>query len=199
MNEEQKMTIAEKLKHFRYISCLSQEKLAETSGISIRTIQRIEEGKSVGSGYTINALAKALNINSTDLINSVSQNSLPVSNNSTKLKMLNLSAIAMLIIPLANIFFPAYIYWKNRDDQKIKEIGSKIISFQLFWTFGTILIAIVASIILLPLFETLRAGSVPLFVPVYFTSAIFNVYFVFQFAININKKSPFLEKVPNML
>jgi XRE family transcriptional regulator, regulator of sulfur utilization len=131
MSEEQKMTIAEKLKHFRHISCLSQEKLAETSGISIRTIQRIEEGKSVGSGYTINALAKALNINSTNLLNSVPQNPLPVFNNSTKLKMLNLSAIAMLIIPLANIFFPAYIYWENRDDQKIKEFGSKIISFQI--------------------------------------------------------------------
>ena len=199
MNEEQEMTVGEKLKHLRRINCLSQEKLAETSGISIRTIQRIEEGKSIGSGYTINALAKALNINSTDLINSFSQNSLPVSNKTTKLKMLNLSAIAMLIIPLANIFFPAYIYWKNRNDQKINEIGSKIISFQLFWTFGTLLIAIVASIILLPLFETLRAGSVPLFVPVYFISAIFNVYFVFQFAININKQLPFLEKVPNIL
>lgn len=86
MSEKQNMTIANKLKHFRHINCLSQEKLAETSGISIRTIQRIEEGKSVGSGYTINALSKALNINSTDLVNSVSQNTLPVSNNTLKLK-----------------------------------------------------------------------------------------------------------------
>lgn len=115
------------------------------------------------------------------------------------LKILNLSAIAMLIIALANIFLPCYIFWKNRDDQKIKEIGSKIISFQMFWTFGTILIAINASIILLPLFETLRAASIPLFVPVYFISEVFNVYFVFQFAININKQSTFLEKIPNML
>jgi transcriptional regulator with XRE-family HTH domain len=63
MSDGQKITIAEKLKHFRHINCLSQEKLAKNSGISIRTIQRIEEGKSVGSGYTINALATALNIN----------------------------------------------------------------------------------------------------------------------------------------
>jgi XRE family transcriptional regulator, regulator of sulfur utilization len=199
MKEEQKMTTAEKLKHFRQVNCLSQEKLAETSGISVRTIQRIEEGKSLGSGYTINALAKTLNINSTALVNSVSQNTLPVSNNASKLKILNLSAITMLVIPLANIFFPAYIYWKNRDDEKVKDLGSKIISFQLFWTFGTILIAIVASIILLPLSETLRAGSVPLFVPVYFTSAFLNVYFVFQIAININKQLPFLQRIPNIL
>jgi XRE family transcriptional regulator, regulator of sulfur utilization len=199
MKEEQKMTVGEKLKHFRHINCLSQDKLAETSGISIRTIQRIEEGKSLGSGYTINALAKALNIKSTDLINSVSQNPVPVSNNTTKLKILNLSAITMLLIPLANIVFPAYIYLKNRDNEKVKDIGSKIISFQIFWTLGTLLIAIVASIILLPLFETLRAGSIPLFVPIYFISAIFNIYFVIQFAISINKQLPFLESVPNIL
>jgi XRE family transcriptional regulator, regulator of sulfur utilization len=199
MSEEQKMSIAEKLKHFRHINCLSQEKLAETSGISIRTIQRIEEGKSVGSGYTINTLAKTLNINLTDLVNSVSQNTLPVSNNISKLKILNLSAITMLVIPLANIFIPAYIYWKNRDDEKVKDIGSKIVSFQIFWTFGTLLIAIIASIILLPLFETLRAGSIPLFVPIYFISAFFNIYFVIQFAININKQLPILQKIPNIL
>jgi XRE family transcriptional regulator, regulator of sulfur utilization len=105
MKEEQEMTVGEKLKHFRRINCLSQDKLAENSGISIRTIQRIEEGKSVGSGYTINTLAKALNIKSTDLINLVSQNSVPISNNTTKLKILNLSAISMLLIPLANIVF----------------------------------------------------------------------------------------------
>lgn len=199
MTEENKMTVAEKLKHFRRIECLSQEKLAEISGISIRTIQRIEEGKSLGSGYTIKALAGALNINSTYLLNSDAHCSLPVSNNFRKLKILNLSAIAMLLIPLANIFFPLYFYLKNRDDQKVNEIGSKIISFQLIWTFSTFLIALVASIILLPFFEKLRAGSVPLFVPIYFISAIANVYFVFQNAININKQSPFLEKVPNIL
>jgi XRE family transcriptional regulator, regulator of sulfur utilization len=199
MKEEQEITVGEKLKHFRRISCLSQEKLAENSGISIRTIQRIEEGKSLGSGYTINALAKALNIKSTDLLNSVSQNSLPLTNNIIKLKMLNLSAISMLLIPLANIVFPAYIYWKNRDNQKVKDIGSKILSFQIFWTLGTILISIFLPIILLLLFATLKGGSVPLFVPIYFISAIFNIYFVIKFAININKQLPFLEKVPNIL
>jgi XRE family transcriptional regulator, regulator of sulfur utilization len=199
MKEEQEMTVGEKLKHFRRINCLSQDKLAENSGISIRTIQRIEEGKSVGSGYTINTLAKALNIKSTDLINLVSQNSVPISNNTTKLKILNLSAISMLLIPLANIVFPAYIYWKNRDNEKIKDIGSKIISFQIFWTLGTLLIAILIPIILLLLFSTLKGGSIPLFVPIYFISAIFNIYFVIQFAISINKQLPFLERVPNIL
>jgi XRE family transcriptional regulator, regulator of sulfur utilization len=199
MSGEQNMTIAEKLKHFRRINCLSQEKLAETSGISIRTIQRIEEGKSVGSGYTINALAKTLNINSADLINWVPQNPLPVSANNSKLKILNLSAITMLLIPLSNVFIPAYIYWKNRDDEKVKNIGSRIVSFQIFWTLGTLLISIVIPALLLLLFSSLRTGSIPLFIPVYFISVFFNIYFVIRFAININKQLPVLQKIPNIL
>src|SRR5450755_3640123 len=113
MNDEKKaeMGIGEKLKLYRRINLLSQEGLAETSGISIRTIQRIEEGKSIGSAYTLNALTKALNINSTDLLIKVSPNS----HNINQLKILNLSAIAIILIPLANVIFPAYIYWKNRD------------------------------------------------------------------------------------
>lgn len=199
MSEEQKMTIGEKLKHLRRINCLSQERLAEASGISVRTIQRIEEGKSIGSGYTINALAKTLNVNSTDLIKPVSQNSLPSTGNTTKLKILNLSAIAMLLIPLANVFIPAYFYWKNRDDEKVKDIGSKIVSFQIFWALGTLLISIVVPAILLLLFSTLRTGSIPLFIPIYFISAFFNIYFIIQFAININKQLPVLQNIPNIL
>jgi XRE family transcriptional regulator, regulator of sulfur utilization len=199
MSEEKEITIGEKLKNYRRINCLSQEKLAEASGISIRTIQRIEEGKSVGSGYTLNALAKALNINSSDLINSTTQNAAPVSDNANKLKILNLSAITILLIPLANIVFPAYIYWKNRDDEKVKEIGSKIISFQILFTFCTLLMALIIPAILLLLFPLLNGGSIPLFVPVYFISAILNVYFIIRFAININQQLPFLETVPNIL
>ncbi len=193
------MTLGEKLKQFRRINCLSQEKLAEASGISIRTIQRIEEGRSVGSGFTISALAKTLKIEVTDLIEPVAQKALPVPGKTVKLKILNLSAITMLAIPFANVFIPAYFYWKYKDDEKVKEIGGKILSFQVFWTLATIVIAIVILSLGSLLFPTLRTGSIPLFIPVYFISSLGNSYFVLQFAININKQVPFLQKMPNIL
>lgn len=199
MSEEQNMTTGEKLKHFRRTNCLSQEKLAETSGISIRTIQRIEEGKSAGSGYTITALARTLHISSADLLNTVPQNPLPAPGNTSKLKILNLSAMAMLLIPLANVFIPAYFYWKNKNDEKVKDIGSKIVSFQIFWSLGTLLLLIIVPAVLLLLFPALRTGSIPLFLPVYFISALLNIYFVLQFAININRQLPVLEHTPNIL
>ncbi len=199
MSEVQQITIAEKLKQYRRINCLSQEKLADLAGISIRTIQRIEEGKSVGSGYTLNALAKALNIHSSELMSSVSPKLSPVYDNTSKLKILNFSAMVMLLIPLANVFMPAYFYWKNRDDEHVKTIGKRIVSFQIFWALGTLLISIVVPSLLLLLSSTLRAGSVPLFIPIYFIAAFFNIYFVIRFAISINKQVPILQQFPNIL
>jgi len=199
MGKLQKNTIGEKLKHFRRISCLSQEKLAELSGISIRTIQRIEEGSSEGSGFTIAALAKALDIERIDLIPSETKTALASSPDITILKVFNLSAIALIVIPFANVLFPGYLYWKNRQDEQVKEIGSRILSFQIFWALGTLVLSILVPALLLLLFSSLRTGSIPLYVPIYFLSAFTNIFFVIHFAININKQQPILENIPKML
>ena len=191
--------LSEKLKNYRRINCLSQDGLAEASGISIRTIQRIEEGKSIGSPYTLTALAKALNVNSTDLIIPELQNPLSDSYKTNHLKILNLSAIAVLLIPLANVILPVFIFWKNKEDEKIKSLGSKIVSFQILWTLGTLVMCIIIPVLLLLLFQPLSGSSVPLFVPVYFISVSFNIYFTIRFAISINNQSSFLERIPNLL
>ncbi len=201
MDEEKnaELSISERLKNYRRINCLSQEGLAETSGISIRTIQRIEEGKSIGSAYTITALAKALNICVTNLTIQETGNNPATYDNESKLKILNLSAISVILIPLANIILPTFIFLKYRDNKKVNVLGRKIISFQLLWTLATLLMALILPIILLLLFQPLRGSGIPLFVPVYILSVIFNVYFIIRFAICINNHSPFLERLPNIL
>ena len=56
-----------KLKSFRELQNLTQEELSEKSGISVRTIQRIETGKDP-KGYTLRVLAKALEIEENELL-----------------------------------------------------------------------------------------------------------------------------------
>ena len=56
-----------RLKAFREQQNLTQEELSEKSGISARTIQRIETGKEP-KGFTLRALAKALEIGENELI-----------------------------------------------------------------------------------------------------------------------------------
>ena len=55
------------LKEHRTNEQLSQQELADKSGISIRTIQRIEKKLSSGSPYIIKSLCKALQIEVDDI------------------------------------------------------------------------------------------------------------------------------------
>lgn len=59
-----------KIKELRESKGLSQEELCEDSGISLRTIQRIENGESVPRGSTLKTIASSLNVSPDLLINS---------------------------------------------------------------------------------------------------------------------------------
>jgi len=62
-----KITRMSILKVFREKQNLTQEELSKKSGISARTIQRIEKGKEP-KGYTLRVLAKALMIEENELL-----------------------------------------------------------------------------------------------------------------------------------
>lgn len=56
------MFSAERILTIRKSRGLSQEMLAEQSGVSLRTIQRVEQGDTVPRGHTLQALAAALGV-----------------------------------------------------------------------------------------------------------------------------------------
>lgn len=58
----------EKLKIFQAQSCLENKALAEKSGISITSLQRIKNGSTNPRLITIGKLARALNVEVTKLI-----------------------------------------------------------------------------------------------------------------------------------
>jgi transcriptional regulator with XRE-family HTH domain len=194
-----KVELSNKLKHYRRIHNLSQEGLAEASGISIRTIQRIENAESVGSAYTLNALAGALHINAKDLLSWESrENSLPYSGSTRQLKLLNLSALLVLIVPFANLIAPAFIFFKNKKDEAVSKQGRKILSFQILFSLTTILAMVILPVLLL-IIPVFRANRIPLFIPIYFIAVFFNIYFTIRFAICINNHTSFLKNFPNIL
>jgi transcriptional regulator with XRE-family HTH domain len=209
MNTPEKTS--EKLKHFRRLCGLSQEALAEASGISIRTIQRIEKGLSSGNAYTISTLAKALNVNSIDLL--VPELNMPAADLVTQttttvavseesrgcLKLLNLSSICVILVPLSNLVFPAIILWRNRENEVVNGDGRKILSFQILWVLFTLLLMITILPLMLFLFEPLRRGGLPLAVPLYFISVLLNVYCTIRFAFDLNRNSELVRSLPNIL
>lgn len=134
-----------KLKQIREQQNLTQEELSEKSGISVRTIQRIESGTKP-KGYTLKSLSKALEIGENELlpnnevqteIETISEKQ-PVEMLATengldyrKIKLINLSSVLFIILPPLNILFPLIL--SHALKQK-NHLTRQIISLQILWT-----------------------------------------------------------------
>ena len=115
---------------------LTQEELSEKSGVSVRTIQRIEAGVTP-KGYTLKALAKALDIDEIELLD---LNDDPNTENYTWIKVINLSSLLFTVIPPLNLLIPLSIIFIKKEKSTITR---KIISIQLLWTLLTVILVLI--------------------------------------------------------
>ena len=124
-----KSHLATKLKDFRNQKGMSQDVLAEESGLSLRTIQRIEYGETNPTGDTLKRLSNALNLNPDDLIDWA------IKEDNKYLIFLNLSALTFLFFPLLGILVP-FILWISKKDKliNINKNASGLINFEITWT-----------------------------------------------------------------
>ncbi len=131
-----------KLKALRERQNLTQEELSKKSGISARTIQRIETGKEP-KGYTRRVLAKALEIEENELLYKESEQEKHktladkgqckevVLINYSFLKLINLSSIPFILIPPLNIIIPFILMIKMKQKNVLTK---QLISLQILWT-----------------------------------------------------------------
>lgn len=125
MNET---NLSQKVKELRIRKGFSQEELAEKTGLSLRTIQRIENGETDPRGDSLQRLAAAFNVQPNDLIdwNTREDNS--------ALRILNLSALSFLIFPILGIIVPLVIWMGKRNQIKgFDKLAKEIITFQIIW------------------------------------------------------------------
>jgi len=118
-----------RVKRLRVQKGMSQEFLAEESGLSLRTIQRIENGESNPTGESLKRLAHALSVNPDEIIDWA------IKEDKKYLAFLNLSALTFLFFPLLGILVP-FILWTSKKD-KIKNInglGRALVNFEITWT-----------------------------------------------------------------
>lgn len=127
-----------RLKTLREQQNLTQAELSKKSGVSTRTIQRIETGKEP-KGYTLRVLAKALEIQEKELLykkQELKQTtiSIPIKGeliNYSQLKIINLSSILFIIIPPLNIIVPLVLMITMKQKNKLTK---QLISLQILWT-----------------------------------------------------------------
>ncbi len=176
------------LKKIREKRNLTQEELAEKSGISVRTIQRIEAG-TTPKGYTLKTLAESLDVSENDLLTSKTIKEEIVIDevidtteknhslfNSGLIKIINLSSLPFAWLPIANFLLPLLIMFFTKEKSPIVK---QIISLQIF-------LAIISPIIFM-LIALLKLGSVSVMITM-IVLVLTNVYIILRNAYEIDKK-----------
>ncbi len=129
------------LKLIREQQNLTQEELSEKSGISVRTIQRIEAGTSP-KGYTLKTLAKALDVQENELSDKSMKTEIKEKGEKTtvpeeinidysKIKIINLSSILFVVLPPLNILAPLILSGVLKQKNLL---AKQIVSVQILWT-----------------------------------------------------------------
>lgn len=121
------MSYGEKIKQARLAKGMSQEELAEQLGISVRTLQRIENENSEVR-YPIRKKFEALMF-----LDGAEKNK---QNPFKFLQLLNLSSLAYLILPLANLLLPGIIYQLQKEPHvsQVKLYAKKLLLVQFIWS-----------------------------------------------------------------
>lgn len=135
-------TIQENLLYQRKLKGYTQDELAERTTVGVRTIQRIEKGEVQPHLQTIKLLAVGLGIEVEDLIVLEDPKEDPIDRK--WMFLIHVSPFFGLMIPLANIIFPFFIWINKADDnEKYDSHGRAVINFH-----GTMSLLIVVSLLL---------------------------------------------------
>lgn len=137
------LNLALRVKELRTRKGFSQEMLAEESSLSLRTIQRVENGETVPRGDTLKMLAIALETSPNEIID------WKIQEDHEYLRLMNLSALWFLIFPLLGIIIPLTMWIQKKDKIKnANELGISMLNFQITWIIVFSITATFLSIVL---------------------------------------------------
>ncbi|MDF9799879.1 transcriptional regulator with XRE-family HTH domain [Catalinimonas alkaloidigena] len=126
---ESKPILSERIRQRRLQKGYSQEFLADSAKVSIRTLQRIEGGQTEPRGHTLIALADALDVAIEDLMDFTKKSDRSV------LHLINLSALSYFVLPLGNIILPLIIWILYKDKvEGANQFGKRQVFIQIGWT-----------------------------------------------------------------
>ena len=173
---------AKRIKAVRNRKGFSQDELSEASGLSLRTIQRIENGETVPHGDSLKRLAIALQVAPDEIID------WQIQEDDSLITMLNLSQLGFLAFPLLGILIPLVIWNLSRDKIKnMNSVGKSILNFQISWTLSLFALNIIIAIGSVLLFRNFRDGILPIIILTALLY-IFNLVTIIKNTISYNKK-----------
>jgi len=121
--------LAQRIKVLRNRKGISQEELSEKTGLSLRTIQRIENGETEPRGDSLKRLAFSLDVSPDEISDWVVKEDIGF------LIGLNLSALGFIFFPLLGILIPLIIWVSKKDKiRDINETAKDLLNFQITWS-----------------------------------------------------------------
>jgi len=172
---------------YRLEKNITQTQLADKSGLSLRTIQRIEAG-TIPKGFTLQSIALALEIAPEELTKDIKENI-----DLNRVKIINLSALSFLIIPFGNIILPAILTYRTKD-KRVKSFGKDIISIQIVWSIITSVLLIIS-----PFIQNAFAFKTPIFMVVLTVLLFLNIFLILKNAVSITRNSILYIRIKNSL
>ena len=141
------MTIAEQLTSIRKKKGMTQEFLSEISGLSLRTIQRVENGSTIPRAHTVKVLARHLGIEFDQLTASDVRSGEVTNSNISALQRMNATGLAVLLFPVLPVVLSSIIWNRHRNESEaIRTTGKRIIAFQLLWIVFTLFVLITTKV-----------------------------------------------------
>ncbi|WP_167614134.1 helix-turn-helix domain-containing protein [Maribellus sediminis] len=164
--------LAKNIKELRNRKGISQELLAEKSGVSLRTVQRIENGETEPRGDTLVRLAEALDTAPENL------SDWKLTEDKSALMTLNLSALGFIVFPLLGIIIPMVIWISKKGKVRdLDKLAKSILNFQILWV--VVLLLVYIYFIASAYYRINQSGDISLSVvgnPVYKLLAIGGLY-----------------------
>ncbi len=139
----QDKNLANRLKELRSRKGFSQEALANEAELSLRTVQRIENGETQPTGDTLKRIAKALDVLPEELIDWT------IKKDNNYLKKLTLSALTFLIFPLFGIIIPLIMWISKKGQIKgVDKVASNLINFEITWNITLLFFPIIFNLVI---------------------------------------------------
>ncbi|MGZ3874941.1 MAG: helix-turn-helix domain-containing protein [Mucilaginibacter sp.] len=174
------MDLNEKIKQGRKAKGLTQEELATLTKVNLRTIQRIESGKSKPRSFTLKAIEAVLGIRSTHRKEEDTANFL---------HLLCLSCFSYLVIPCLHFLLPNYLLnCSQEQDPEVRRFAKKVIQEQIYWVIATTLVFLVVLLINFILRYYFNTGHYISYLIPFFGMYALNIILI---AININRARAF--------
>lgn len=133
-NSIEKAAVARNLRLQRRRKGLTQEQLSESSGVAIRTIQRIENAKVEPHLQTLALLADSLGLDVHELSTTSSTEDANKGGAADRkwLLLLHLSPLVGFIIPFTNLIVPLMLWAYKREDSPLFDAhGRAVVNFHL--------------------------------------------------------------------